>query len=177
MPMSRETVVPDSIQSQAVKTMELEIMWEGNTQVDLRVRDTASWMAEEAIGIIERDDEQRCTAMDLSAECEFSGARQQRKVRQLSEILMTDSSPVRVETSKLVSKRGRGRPKTKGTEATRIVNGSLSDSDFLHIKKVILQEAEETVQLGKLLGAAPKGNEKVVIQDIARIIEARELRQ
>ncbi|KAK8529235.1 hypothetical protein V6N12_060022 [Hibiscus sabdariffa] len=76
MPMSRETVVPDSIQSQAVKTMELEIMWEGNTQVDLRVRDTASWMAEEAIGIIERDDEQRCTAMDLSAECEFSGARQ-----------------------------------------------------------------------------------------------------
>ncbi|KAK9033098.1 hypothetical protein V6N11_018136 [Hibiscus sabdariffa] len=131
MPMSRETVVPDSIQSQAVKTMELERMWEGNTQVDLRVRDTASWMPEEAIGIIERDDEQRCTAMDLSAECEFSGARQvifedksiaispinrgpqdrakldavveyggqQRKVRQLSKILMTDSSPVRVETT------------------------------------------------------------------------------
>ncbi|KAK9024995.1 hypothetical protein V6N11_064896 [Hibiscus sabdariffa] len=136
MPMSRETVVPDSIQSQAVKIMELERVWEGNTQVDLRVRDTASWMTEEAIGIIERDDEQRCTAMDLSAECEFSRARQviledksvavspinrgpqdkakladvieyggqQRKVRQLSEILMTDSSPVRVETIKLVSK-------------------------------------------------------------------------
>ncbi|KAK8644731.1 hypothetical protein V6N13_124031 [Hibiscus sabdariffa] len=31
MPMSRETVVPDSIQSQAVKTMELERMREGNT--------------------------------------------------------------------------------------------------------------------------------------------------
>ncbi|KAK8521579.1 hypothetical protein V6N12_031473 [Hibiscus sabdariffa] len=77
-------------------------------------------MAEEAIGIIERDDELRCTAMDLSAECEFSGAR----------------------------------------------------SDFLHKKKVILREAEETVQLGKLLGAAPKGKEKVVIQDIARIIKA-----
>ncbi|KAL4297188.1 hypothetical protein GQ457_12G012360 [Hibiscus cannabinus] len=43
MPMSRETVVPDSIQSQALKTMELERM---------------------------------CTAMDLSAECEFSGVRQ-----------------------------------------------------------------------------------------------------
>ncbi|KAL4366301.1 hypothetical protein GQ457_05G014210 [Hibiscus cannabinus] len=76
MPMLREIVVPDSIQSQAMRTMEFERMWEGNTQVDLRVRDTASWMAEEAIGIIEHDDEQRCTAMDLSAECEFSGARQ-----------------------------------------------------------------------------------------------------
>ncbi|KAK8681404.1 hypothetical protein V6N13_053808 [Hibiscus sabdariffa] len=200
MPMSRETVVPDSIQSQAVKTMELERMWEGNTQVDLRVRDTASWMPEEAIGIIERDDEQRCTAMDLSAECEFSGARQvifedksiaispinrgpqdrakldavveyggqQRKVRQLSKILMTDSSPVRVETSKLVSKRGRGRPKTKGTEATHIVNGSLSDSDFLHKKKVILREAEEIVQLGKLLGAAPKVHYAGAVMECAR---------
>ncbi|KAK8574458.1 hypothetical protein V6N12_062151 [Hibiscus sabdariffa] len=75
-PMPMETVVPDSIQSQAVKSMELVRMWEGNMQLDLRVRDTASWMAEEDIGIIDRDEEQRCNAMDLSVECEFSEVRQ-----------------------------------------------------------------------------------------------------
>ncbi|KAK8636398.1 hypothetical protein V6N13_124144 [Hibiscus sabdariffa] len=208
-PVSRETFVPDSIQSHALKSMEMERMCEGNKKVDLRVRDTAGWMAEEDIGIIERGEEQRCNAMDLSVECDFSEERQaipddksvatspinrgpqgrakladvieyggqQRKVRQISKIVMTDSSLVRVETNKLVSKRGRGRPKTKGTDATHIVNGSLSDSDFLHRKRVILREAEETVQLGKLIGATPKGNEKLVIQDIARIIEARELQQ
>ncbi|KAK8481352.1 hypothetical protein V6N13_057278 [Hibiscus sabdariffa] len=76
MPMSRETVVPNSIQSQAMKSMELEKIWEGNMQVDLRVRDTASWMVEEDIRLIACDEEQRCNAMDLSAECEFSEVKQ-----------------------------------------------------------------------------------------------------
>ncbi|KAK8562614.1 hypothetical protein V6N12_010688 [Hibiscus sabdariffa] len=70
-PVSRGTVVPDSIQSKALNSMEMERMWEGNKRVDLRMRDTASWMAEEAIGIIERDEELRCSAMDLSAKCEI----------------------------------------------------------------------------------------------------------
>ncbi|KAK9018747.1 hypothetical protein V6N11_033794 [Hibiscus sabdariffa] len=140
-PVSRETFVPDSIQSHALKSMEMERMCEGNKKVDLRVRDTAGWMAEEDIGIIERGEEQRCNAMDLSVECDFSEERQaipddksvatspinrgpqgrakladvieyggqQRKVRQISKIVMTDSSLVRVETNNggcVIARRG-----------------------------------------------------------------------
>ncbi|KAK8696531.1 hypothetical protein V6N13_001665 [Hibiscus sabdariffa] len=84
----------------------------------------------------------------------------QRKVRQLFEILTSEVPPEDIiVTTKGVPKRGRVRPKTKNIESDRVVNGSLSDSDFFNRKKVILKEAEEIVQLGKLIGAAPKGNE------------------
>ncbi|KAK8676219.1 hypothetical protein V6N13_034271 [Hibiscus sabdariffa] len=132
MPM--ETVVPDSIQSQAVKSMELVRMWEGNMQLDLRVRDTASWMAEEDIGIIDRDEEQRCNAMDLSVECEFSEVRQ---------VILDDKS---VATSPI----NRG-PQDRAKLAVVIEYGGSRER-----KRVILREAEETVQLGKLIGATPK---------------------
>ncbi|KAK8700408.1 hypothetical protein V6N13_018805 [Hibiscus sabdariffa] len=178
-PVSRGTVVPDSIQSKALNSMEMERMWEGNKRVDLRMRDTASWMAEEAIGIIERDEELRCSAMDLSAKCE---------IREEMQVISTGrsvaSSPInrgpqyRAKLAEVIEYGGnKERPKTKGTDATRIVNGSLSDLDFLNRKRVILREVEETVQLGKLIGVAPTGNETVVIQDIAHIIAAQELQQ
>ncbi|KAK8624172.1 hypothetical protein V6N13_065525 [Hibiscus sabdariffa] len=67
------------------------------------------------------------------------------------------------------TKRGRGHPKTKQTDADRLVNGSLSDSDFLNRKGVILKEAEETVQFGKLIRAATN-DQREFWQQIVSII-------
>ncbi|KAL4369040.1 hypothetical protein GQ457_05G019790 [Hibiscus cannabinus] len=166
-PMLMETVVPDSIQSQALKSMELKRMWEGNMQVDLRVRDTASWMVEEDIGIIEHDEKHRCNAMDLYAECEFSEVRQ---------VILDYKS---VATSPI----NRG-PQDRAKLAVVIEYGGSRESEGkANLRQrglrrhTLLMEADETVQLGKLIGATPKGNEELVVQDIARIIEARELHQ
>ncbi|KAK8669247.1 hypothetical protein V6N13_106683 [Hibiscus sabdariffa] len=75
----------------------------------------------------------RCRAK-LAEVIDYGG--QQRKVRQLSEILMNVvPSKERVVATKVVSKRGRGRPKTKNADSDRIVNGPLSDSDFINKNK------------------------------------------
>ncbi|KAK8614222.1 hypothetical protein V6N13_122591 [Hibiscus sabdariffa] len=181
---STETIVPNSIMSKTVNSIEINRMWEGNKRVD--------W---------QRDNEVCCSGMDLLEECGIqiddqqilsketnmgsptgSGlkaraklsdvierGREQHKVRQLSGILMSEVPPEdRIVTTKGVPKRGRGRSKTKNIESDRVVNGSLSDLNFFNTKKVILKETEETVQLGKLIGAAPNGNELTIIQDIER---------
>ncbi|KAK8669357.1 hypothetical protein V6N13_106790 [Hibiscus sabdariffa] len=205
---SGETIVPNSIMSKTVNSIEMNRMWEGNKRVHWWVLEHDSGIGEEDIGMIQRDNEVCCSRMDLSEACRIqiddqqilsketnvgiptgSGPKgraklsdvieidgQQRKVRQLSEILMSEVPPKdRIVTTKGVPKRGRGRPKTKNIESDQVVNGSLSNSDFFSRKKVILKEAEETVQVGKLIGAASNGNESAVIQDITRIIEACEL--
>ncbi|KAK8603280.1 hypothetical protein V6N13_085471 [Hibiscus sabdariffa] len=142
-------------------------MWEGNKRVDWRVLEHDSRIAEEDTGMIQRVGSGSKDRAMIAEVIEIG--RQQRKVRQLYEILMSEVPPEdRVMTTKEIPKRGRGRPKTKITESNQVVNGSLSDSDFVNRKKVILKEATETVHLGKLIGAVPKGNESAVIQDIAR---------
>ncbi|KAK8570934.1 hypothetical protein V6N13_094034 [Hibiscus sabdariffa] len=54
-------------------------------------------------------------------------------------------------------------------------NSSLSDSDFISRKKAILKEAEETVALGKLVGAVTIGNESDIIRGIPSIIKESKL--
>ncbi|KAK8628855.1 hypothetical protein V6N13_009435 [Hibiscus sabdariffa] len=144
-------------------------LWEANKMVDCHVVETASWMADENIRMVECDEEARYS--DVSAEAPLAEViehrGQQRKVRQISEVLLSELSPHKREVAlNQIAKRGRGRPKMKNTEDKRIVNGSLSDSDFVNRKKVILREVEEVLQLGKLIGAETNGNEKAIVQDI-----------
>ncbi|KAK8698033.1 hypothetical protein V6N13_114165 [Hibiscus sabdariffa] len=78
----------------------------------------------------------------------------------------------RLIDSQRLAKKLRGR--ARKTKSIQFANASLSDSDFEHRKSVILCEARETLQLGKLLGATTIGNEEVIIQDLAQIIAGRE---
>ncbi|KAK8628021.1 hypothetical protein V6N13_063733 [Hibiscus sabdariffa] len=71
-----------------------------------------------------------------------------------------------------LAKKLRGRACKK--KSKQFANASLLDSDFEHRKSVILHEARETLQLGKLLGATTIGNEEVIVQDLAQIIAGRE---
>ncbi|KAK8662209.1 hypothetical protein V6N13_091796 [Hibiscus sabdariffa] len=64
---SEETVVPNSISLTAMNTLEVDKMWEDNKVVDWRVMETASWMIDENIGMVQRDEEVRDS--DVSAEC------------------------------------------------------------------------------------------------------------
>ncbi|KAK8577988.1 hypothetical protein V6N13_076662 [Hibiscus sabdariffa] len=73
---------------------------------------------------------------------EYNG--HQRKVRQTSEILAPWTEWV--EPQKQMQKRGWRRPKKTTNELT-IVNGFLSDSDFVQRKTTILKGAEETLKL------------------------------
>ncbi|KAL4375885.1 hypothetical protein GQ457_02G024250 [Hibiscus cannabinus] len=77
-----------------------------------------------------------------------------------------------VEGVTLVRK-GRGRPRKNPPKAHEIANDSLSDYDFVNRKRIILQEVQETVEFGKLIGMKTIGKEENVIRDIERIIEAR----
>ncbi|KAK8675790.1 hypothetical protein V6N13_033853 [Hibiscus sabdariffa] len=61
------TVVPNSLISKSMNSMEMVRMWKGNKVEDWRVIETTSWMAEEDIEIIHRDEELRCNAVNLSA--------------------------------------------------------------------------------------------------------------
>ncbi|KAK8478408.1 hypothetical protein V6N13_009837 [Hibiscus sabdariffa] len=65
------TVVPNSLLSKPLNSEEVERMWEENKVEDWRVMETTSWMAEEDIGLIHRDEELRCSAVNLSEECEL----------------------------------------------------------------------------------------------------------
>ncbi|KAK8578490.1 hypothetical protein V6N13_100327 [Hibiscus sabdariffa] len=98
---------------------------------------------------------------------------QVKRVPQVSEINLSFLTPTtRAVAENNVPKRGKGRPKK--SQRQRVANESLSDSDILNRKRVILKEARETVNLGKLIGATTLGNKEVIVKDIARIIEARE---
>ncbi|KAL4378615.1 hypothetical protein GQ457_02G032850 [Hibiscus cannabinus] len=93
-----------------------------------------------------------------------------RKVYEINLSFLTPTTRAVAESN--VPKRGKGRPKKN--QIQRVANESLSDSDILNRKRVILKEARETVNLGKLIGATTLGNEEAIVKDIARIIEARE---
>ncbi|KAK8517336.1 hypothetical protein V6N13_092617 [Hibiscus sabdariffa] len=71
-------------------------------------------------------------------------------------------------TSRIPLKRGRKKI------SSRIVNGSLSDSDFQCQKQVILKEAGETLALGKYLEVTTIGNEEGIVKDLAGLLEGRE---
>ncbi|KAK8508938.1 hypothetical protein V6N12_058083 [Hibiscus sabdariffa] len=64
---SEETVVPNSILLTTMNTLEVDKMWEDNKVVDWRVMETASWMIDENIEMVQRDEEVRDS--DVSAEC------------------------------------------------------------------------------------------------------------
>ncbi|KAK8625971.1 hypothetical protein V6N13_133628 [Hibiscus sabdariffa] len=192
---SEETVVPNSILLTTMNTLEVDKMWEDNKVVDWRVMETASWMIDENIEMVQRDEEVRDS--DVSAECglrddlpvratkdadvispicngpsnrvnlteviEYKG--QQRKVRRISDVLLSEiPSPEQAVAPNQNFKKGRGCPKSKKIEDKRIVNGSLSDSDFVNRKRIILREAEEVLQLawqGLLKG---DGNDSLVLK-------------
>ncbi|KAK8574912.1 hypothetical protein V6N12_062589 [Hibiscus sabdariffa] len=59
------TVVPNSLISKSMNSMEMVRMWKGNKVEYWRVIETTSWMAEEDIEIIHRDEELRCNAVNL----------------------------------------------------------------------------------------------------------------
>ncbi|KAK8608779.1 hypothetical protein V6N13_024192 [Hibiscus sabdariffa] len=173
---SEETVVPNSISLTAMNTLEVDKIWEDNKVVDWRVMETASWMMDENVGMVQRDEEVRDN--DVSAECglrdelhvqttkdadvispicngpsnrvniteviEYRG--QQRKVRRISDVLLSEiPSPEQAVAPNQNLKKGRGRPKSKNTEDKRIVNGSLSDSDF--VNRLLKRDGSDSIVL------------------------------
>ncbi|KAK8606349.1 hypothetical protein V6N13_030635 [Hibiscus sabdariffa] len=74
----------------------------------------------------------------------------ERKVRNICEINFSFMKPTeRAGAESKLQKKGRGGPRKNPSNSDGIVNGSLSDSDFINRKRVILREAHETLQLGK----------------------------
>ncbi|KAK8663393.1 hypothetical protein V6N13_083214 [Hibiscus sabdariffa] len=63
---SEGTVIPNSLLYKSFNSREVERMWEENKVEDWRVMETNSWIAKEDIGLIHRDEEQRCSAVNLS---------------------------------------------------------------------------------------------------------------
>ncbi|KAK8549180.1 hypothetical protein V6N13_063576 [Hibiscus sabdariffa] len=171
------SVVPNSISLKAMNSLERdEEVRYSDVPAECGLREEIQVRASEDVVVNNPTSRGPSNRITLAEVIEYRG--QQRKVRQISEVLLSEIPPQKREVAlNQISKRGRGRPKMKNTEANRIVNGSLSDSDFVNRKKVILREAEEVLQLGKLIGAETNGNEKAIVQDITRIIETRELRQ
>ncbi|KAK8628629.1 hypothetical protein V6N13_009215 [Hibiscus sabdariffa] len=98
-----------------------------------------------------------------------------RKVQRISEVMFSSCPPKeRLIDSQHLAKKLRGRPCKKQPVSQRFANASLTDSDFEHRKDVILREARETLQLGKLLGPTNIGNEEVVVRDLAQIITCQD---
>ncbi|KAL4278224.1 hypothetical protein GQ457_03G019690 [Hibiscus cannabinus] len=185
---SKETVMPNSISLTAMNTLEMDKMWEDNKVVDWCAMETASWMADENIGMVQRDEEVHDS--DVSAECglrdellvrakkdvdlispicngpsnrvnlteviEYRG--QQRKVRKISDVLLSEvPSPEQAVAPNQIFKKRRGHPKLKNTEDKRIVNGSLSDSDFFNPRIIETWEPRKKWFLMKLLSWNVKG--------------------
>ncbi|KAK8640197.1 hypothetical protein V6N13_007956 [Hibiscus sabdariffa] len=75
--VSNETMVPNSIMSSKMNGVEMDKMWEGNMRVVWQVLESESGMAEENIGLIQRDEEMRCCTVDLLTECEVRNEGQQ----------------------------------------------------------------------------------------------------
>ncbi|KAK8594015.1 hypothetical protein V6N11_001739 [Hibiscus sabdariffa] len=79
------TVVPNSISLKAMNSLEVEKLWETNKLVDWHVMETASWMANENIGMVQRDEEVRYS--DVSAEC---GLREEIQVRASEDVVVNN---------------------------------------------------------------------------------------
>ncbi|KAK5772766.1 hypothetical protein PVK06_049060 [Gossypium arboreum] len=84
--------------------------------------------------------------------------------------------------AKIITKGERGRPpekKKKGSgkwlKQSKVVNDSLSDSDFINRKRVICKEAEEAWKVGKILGLRASCSDEVVISESIRLEEAWDL--
>ncbi|KAK8606594.1 hypothetical protein V6N13_030872 [Hibiscus sabdariffa] len=140
-------------------------------------------VSNEALGLNERDltlvvvgPRSEVPRMGQAVTIELNG--NQRRVRQVSEINLSILSPVeQCEAERRLNKKGRGRPRKKPLPEQGVANASLTDSDFIRRQQVILWEAQETIRLGRLIGAETVGNEEDIVNDIARIIEARGVRQ
>ncbi|KAK8713620.1 hypothetical protein V6N13_148832 [Hibiscus sabdariffa] len=81
----------------------------------------------------------------------------------------------RIEAERKFIKKGRGRTKQKPLDV--VANASLSNLDIANRNRGILKEAQEMLDLGRLIGANTIGNEEEIVKDIARIIVAREKKQ
>ncbi|KAK9011497.1 hypothetical protein V6N11_044345 [Hibiscus sabdariffa] len=136
---SAETIVPNSIMSKTMNSIEMNRMWEGNKRVDWQVLEHDSGIAEEYIGMIQRDNEETNVGSPmgsgpkgrakLSDVIEIGG--EQHKVRQLSAILMSEVPPKdRTVPTKGVAKHGR----VDALEQldTKKGGGELDDNDLLH---------------------------------------------
>ncbi|KAH1114713.1 hypothetical protein J1N35_008091 [Gossypium stocksii] len=82
----------------------------------------------------------------------------------------------KVLTSKEKNKRDKSRRKEDKVDhrcEEKIVNLSLSDSDFSNRRKVILREAKQTWEVGKKLGLIAWGDEREVLEDLMSLEEQR----
>ncbi|KAL4281403.1 hypothetical protein GQ457_03G012970 [Hibiscus cannabinus] len=87
-----------------------------------------------------------------------------RKVKSMSKIALNFMAlEERIETSDKLRKNGRGRPHKYPPKAQEIVNGSLTYSDFVKSKQIILREVRETMEFGKLICMKTIGNEENVV--------------
>ncbi|KAK8632617.1 hypothetical protein V6N13_073007 [Hibiscus sabdariffa] len=97
-----------------------------------------------------------------------------KRVREVTEVALSCLSHMeRRIVEKPVGRKGRMRPRKNISSSLWVVNESLSYSNCFNCKRVILREAQETLNLSKLIGAEIVGNEDDIVKDIARIIEPR----
>ncbi|KAK8613278.1 hypothetical protein V6N13_101045 [Hibiscus sabdariffa] len=101
--------------------------------------------------------------------------RKLRKFRIVSDVVFSlmESEDRQITENKLL-KRGWGRPRKNPPTSQSIANGSLSDSDFLHCKKVLFREARKTLASGKMICISMIGNEELIVRDIAHLNEEHE---
>ncbi|KAK8716000.1 hypothetical protein V6N13_043322 [Hibiscus sabdariffa] len=171
-----DTIIPDSLASKEFPrpfdSQHLEVYRRLDLRVEESVSKSPSWMSDEQIGMVARA-EQVSDGMDIR-ECEYPLDHVQ-PINGPNENIRADKADIvrinETERKSKMQKKGRGRPRKNPPNSDGIVNGSLSDSDFLNRKRMILPEAHETLQLGKWIGVSVIGNEEEVVQDIARLIE------
>lgn len=63
----------------------------------------------------------------------------------------------------------RGKENEGACNVEKIANLSLSDSDTSNRKRVILGEAEKTLEMGKKLGLRARGDERDVLEEIMNL--------
>ncbi|KAK8656043.1 hypothetical protein V6N13_108602 [Hibiscus sabdariffa] len=91
-----------------------------------------------------------------------------RKVLSMPDIMLNlMSHKEQIVAEERLKKRGRGRPRKNPPKSLEITNGSLSDSDFINHKGLILRETREMVDSGKLIGLKTIRNGNIIIRDIA----------
>ncbi|KAK8568909.1 hypothetical protein V6N12_007444 [Hibiscus sabdariffa] len=90
---SGETIVPNSIMSKTVNSIEMNRMWEGNKRVHWWVLEHDSGIGEEDIGMIQRDNEVCCSRMDLSEACRIQIDDQQILSKETNVGIPTGSGP------------------------------------------------------------------------------------
>ncbi|KAK8708726.1 hypothetical protein V6N13_059763 [Hibiscus sabdariffa] len=79
------------------------------------------------------------------------------------------TSGERAVAEKQLANKGRGKSRENNPKELDIANCSLSDSDFLNKKRVILCKAKETLEFGKLIGAKTIGREKDIVKDLCHL--------